>query len=166
MAASLYLKAEGRKTLRYNRNILNLWPPAAQRSCHNERRAPFWLYLPAILTLPPSMQAAEALAWLTLKQHALETVTWKCPLPCRHLHSETQNSPALGFCFFFSTASRKMTQWHGRHTHLLGYWNSQIFSHHIIWWWLTFQTSSQICTHSTIRSKHMKSESLMDTTRN
>lgn len=164
MAASLYLKAEGRKTLRYNINILNLWPLAAQRSCHNERRAPFWLYLPAILTLP-SMQAAEALAWLILKQYALETVTWKCPLPCRHLHSETQNSPALSLFFFFQQLPRKWPNDMGD-THLLGYWNSQIFSHHIIWWWLTFQTSSQICTQSTIRSKHMKSESLMDTTRN
>lgn len=165
MATSLYLKAEGRKTLRYNINILNLWPPAAQRSGHNERRAPFWLYLPAILTLP-SMQAAEALAWLILKQYAPETVTWKCPLPCRHLHSETQNSPALGlFVFFFQQLPGKWPNDMGD-THLLGYWNSQIFSHHIIWWWLTFQTSSQICTHSTIRSKHMKSESLMDTTRN
>lgn len=217
MAVSLYLKAEGRKALRYNVNILNLWPPAAQWNCHNERRAPFWLSLPAILTLPPSMQAAEAFGLADTEAEAFgladtETACTrdghkKMPTSLQAPHSETQNSPAL-FCFFVFLSQQvpgkwpsapfrlalhlqltALVTWDHVHetkllfiiyphllaqtltsdmgdTHLLGYWNSQIFPHRVIWWWLTFQTSSQMCTQKTIRSKHMKPESSMDTTRN
>lgn len=99
MAASLYWKAEGRKALRYNVNILNLWPLAAQWSCHNERRAPFWLYLPVILTLPPSMQAAEAFGLADTEAACTRDGHMKMPTSLQAPHSETHNSPAL-VCFF------------------------------------------------------------------
>lgn len=141
MAASLYWKAEGRKALRYNVNILNLWPPTAQWSCHNERRAPFWLYLPVILTLPPSMQAAEAFGLADTEAACTRDGHMKMPTTLQAPHSETHNSPAL-VCFFFNSFQESDPLHHS-------YWHC-VFSSQP--WWLGTMCMRQSCSSSSTRT--------------
>lgn len=193
MAPSLYLKAEGRKTLRYNINILSI--------CLHGRMSRFWLRSPAILTLSLPMQEAEAFG--------LADSTAVCTRDCDMKMSTSLQAPSVRprspqHCFFQQLPIKwpfapftlalclelpALVTWNRPHerkllfsiyshllaqtltndmgdTHLLGCWSSGTFSHNVIWWWLASQTSSQKCTQSTIRSKHIKSESLMHTTRN
>lgn len=82
--------------------------------------------------LPGKWPSASFILALHLQLTAL--VTWD------HVH-ETK----LFFIIYPHLLSQTLTS-DMEDTHLLGYWNSQIFFHRVIWWWLTFQTSSQMCT--------------------